>query len=105
MKKFILAAMLLLGACYSTNAQSVIREGNTFKSVTSKATKDTLVTVFKFEDSKGILYPIIINKANGRCWVWKKSSKSGKMYKAYMKPEVSKQVAKELGIPYIETKK
>lgn len=111
MKKFIVAAMLLLGACYSTSAQSIVREGNTFKSVTTKATKDTLVTAFKFEDSKGILYPIIINKANGRCWIWKKSStpdksgKTGKMYKMYMKPEVAKAICKDLGITYIETKK
>lgn len=104
MKKFIIVAAMLFGVCFNANSQ-VIREGNTFKSITTKASKDTLVTAFKFEDNKGTKYPIIINKANGRCWVWKKSGKTGKMYKMYMKPEISIAICKELGVKYIETKK
>lgn len=71
MKQLIFCITMLLALCININAQSVVREGNTFKSVTkfSKAKKDTLLTVYKFEDSKGIQYPIIINKANGHCYV------------------------------------
>lgn len=87
----------------NSSAQNVVREGMTFKSVSSKSTtntKDTILTSYRFEDSKGTLYPIIINKASGRCYIWKKSGKTGNMYKMYMKPEVSKQVAKELNISF-----
>ena len=94
--------MMLLSLNVGVQAQNTIREGLTFKSVTkvSKAKADTLLTAYKFEDSKGYLYPIIINKESGRCWIWKKSGKTGKMYKQYMKPEIAMQVAKELGINY-----
>lgn len=104
MKKLIIVAALLLALGVnnsSIQAQSVVRKGMTFKSVSSKSSKkDTLMTSYRFEDSKGTLYPIIINKASGRCYVWKKSGKTGNMYKMYMKPEVSRQIAKELNIHF-----
>lgn len=107
MKKTILATIMLLALGVnnsSTYAQSVVREGKTFKQVSTKntTTRDTLVTTFLFEDSKGIKYPIIINKSSGRCYIWKKSSKTGKLYKMYMKEEVSRSVSKELNINYKE---
>jgi hypothetical protein len=98
MKKLIIAAVLLLALGVNNSiaqAQNVVREGK----------KDTLLTSYRFEDSKGTLYPIIINKASGRCYVWKRSGKTGNMYKRYMKPEVSRQIAKELNIPFKESKK
>ena len=108
MKKIIIAAIMLLGWNVGVQAQSVIKEGNTFKCVTksSKAKADTLLTDYKFEDSKGLLYPIVVNKASGRCWIWKKSGKTGKMYKQYISEEVSKIVCRELDITYVpKTKK
>ena len=103
MKKLFIAAMMLLSWNVGVQAQEVVREGKTFKQVnkgrsTHKA--DTLITSFTFEDSKGNVYPIIINKATGSCYVWKKSAKSGKMYKQYMKPEVSQEIAGECGVEY-----
>lgn len=109
MKKFFIGilVMLAIGVNNSSSiAQSVVREGKTFKSVgTNRAAKDTLVTSFTFEDSKGNKYPIIINKGSGRCYCYKISSKTGKTYKFYMKKEVSQAVCKELGITYIEKEK
>lgn len=104
MKKLIIAAIMLLSWNAGVQAQDVIKEGMTFKSVTksSKAKADTLLTAYKFEDSKGLQYPIIVNRQTGRCWIWKKSSKTGKMYKMYMKPDVAKEVCKELNINYKE---
>lgn len=107
MKKTILATIMLLALSVnnsSTYAQSVVREGKTFKQVSTKntTTRDTLVTTFLFEDSKGAKYPIIINKSSGRCYIWKKSGKTGKLYKMYMKEEVSRSVSKELNINYKE---
>lgn len=89
----------------NVNAQ-IVRNGNTFVQTSTRTTsKDTLVTKFNYEDSKGNVYKIIINKGSGRCYVWKKSSKTGKMYKQYMNEEVSRQVAKECSVKYVEKKK
>lgn len=107
MKKIFIAAVMLLAVSIQTNAQSVVRNGNTFKSVTntSRTSKDTLMTKFIWEDSKGTKYPIIINRNSGVCYIWKKSAKSGKMYKSYLGEETSKAVCKELNINYVNKKK
>ena len=103
MKKLLFAALMMLTLCVNnSSAQNVVKNGNTFKSVKSTAKGDTLLTKFFFEDSKGNKYPIIVMKKSGRCYVWKKSGKTGKLYKQYMKPEVSKAVCKEVGINYKE---
>lgn len=107
MKKLLIAAAMLLALGVnnsSTYAQSFTRNGKTFKQTITKGTakKDTLLTSYTFEDSKGISYPIVINRSSGRCYIWKKSSKTGKLYKMYMKEEISRQVAKELNINYKE---
>ena len=108
MKKLIFAVVMLLAfGIQNTNAQSVVRNGNTFKSVSSssRTSRDTLATKFMWEDSKGNKYPIIVNKKSGSCYVWRKSAKTGKMYKSYLGAEVSQAVCKELGITYISKKK
>lgn len=94
-------AMMLLGM-NNSSAQNVVFKNNVVKEVSHKTSKDTLVTTYKYEDSKGRQYPIIINRANGRCYVWRESSKTGKMYKSYLPKEVSKQVANKLNISYRE---
>ena len=109
MKKFILAVVMLLAfGIQNTNAQSVVRNGNTFKSVSSSSSRtprDTIATKFMWEDSKGNKYPIIVNKGSGACYVWRKSAKTGKMYKSYLGAKVSQAVCKELGITYVPKKK
>lgn len=93
---------MMLLSMNNSNAQNVVFSNGVFKTTKTKAVKDTLVTSFKYEDSKGRQYPIIINKGNGRCYTWRKSSKTGKMYKSYLPKEVSKQVANKLNITYRE---
>ena len=104
MKKILFILMMLLGCSFTNvSAQTYQRKGNTFRSVSTSRTKaDTLLTSFLYEDNKGLSYPIIINKQNGRCWVWRKSSKTGKMYKSYMKKDLCMAVSEELGITYKE---
>ena len=103
MRKLFVCIIMMMCLCVNnSSAQSVVKSGNTFKSVKSTTKGDTLVTKFFFEDSKGGKYPIIIIKKSGRCYVWKKSRKTGRLYKMYMKSEVSKAVCKELGITYKE---
>lgn len=101
MKVLVIIFMLLLGM-NNSNAQSVVFNNGIFKAAKPKAAKDTLVTTFKWEDAKGKQYPIIINKANGKCYTWRKSSKTGKLYKSYLSKELSKQVASKLNITYKE---
>lgn len=109
-KSRVRGIMMLIALCgmffiaAHSNAQSVVRKGNNFSQV-SNTTRDTLETEYTFTDSKGVVYPIIINKATGRCYVWRVSSKTQKGYRAYLKAEISQTIAKELGVEYKETKK
>lgn len=109
MRTIILSIIMMFACVNNSNiyAQSVTRVGNTFKSSSVRTTHkaDTLVTKYTFQDSKGVEYPIIVNKGSGACYVWKKSGKTGKYYRQYMKPEISQAVCKELGIEYKSKKK
>lgn len=98
--KIILLLIMMFCDMNNSNAQNVVFSNGVFKAAKTKAVKDTLVTAFKWEDSKGQQYPIIINKANGKCYTWRKSSKTGKLYKSYLPKELSKQVASKLNITY-----
>lgn len=107
MKKILIAAMMLFSLSMVIQAQSVVRTGNVFKqtSSSSRGSKaDTLVTAFKYEDSKGKQYPIILNKQSGRCWVWKVSDKTGRPYKFYVPEEVCRSVCREYSVTYVPKK-
>ena len=96
---FICIIMMLCLGVNNSSSQTIVKEGKVFKSQGRSTHKaDTLVTSFKFE-AGGVQYPIIINKSTGSCYIWKKS-RNNKMHRQYMKPEVSEQIAKELGIEY-----
>lgn len=109
MKKLItLAVLAVLGMATAfgqeVNNSNVVRNGKTFEIVKQSVQqpKDTLVTEYTFKDSKGVEYPIIINRNSGRCYIWKTSSKTGNLYKSYMKEEISVQICRELNIAYKE---
>lgn len=90
--------MLCLGVNNSIS-QTIERNGKVFVSKGRSIHKaDTLVTEYKFE-SNGVQYPIIINKGTGSCYIWVKS-KNNKLYRKYMKSEISIEICKELGIEY-----
>ena len=61
-------------------------------------------TSFTWTDSKGNKYPIYIS-ASGSCYVIKTSSKTGKEYKQYLKPEISQDICKKLGKEYKSKRK
>ena len=108
MKKLVLLAVMTILGMVAAFGQSTINvEGNVIKSVKAQTTHkaDTLVTTYQYEDSKGNRYPIIINKNSGKCFIWKKSSKTGNMYKMYCNEETSRFVAKQVNIVYVESKK
>lgn len=78
--------------CYS---QAFKLEGNTFKSTTtSKAKRDTVVTKYYWEDSKGNKYPIIWNRSNNKGYIIRISKKTGKLYRPYLEPEVNNKLRK-----------
>lgn len=109
MKKLVIMAVIaVLGMATAfgqeVNNSNVVRNGKTFEVVKQsiQQPKDTLVTDYTFKDSKGNEYPIIINRNSGRCYIWKTSSKTGKVYKSYMKEEIAVQICRELNIAYKE---
>lgn len=87
---------------YAQEPQSFTLNGKTFVQQTTKHTKDTLQTDYSWQDSKGVNYPIVVNKSSGRCYIWKTSSKTNKLYKMYLKEDVSRKVCSLLGIQYVE---
>lgn len=99
-------AVLGMATAFSqeVNNSNVVRNGKTFEIVKQsiQQPKDTLVTEYTFKDSKGTEYPIIINRNSGRCYIWKTSSKTGNVYKSYMKEEIAVQICRELNIAYKE---
>lgn len=106
--KTMIKALIFIALLFTpvgSSAQNVIRKGNTFKLQTksSRTKGDTLVTPFRFEDSKGQTYPIVVNRQS-RCYIWRKSFKTGKVYKSYMTPKISQAVCQELHITYKNNK-
>lgn len=97
--------LILIGTIAPTpaSAQDYIRKGNTFI-MSPTTTRDTLVTGYTIIDSKGVERPIIINRANGHCYVLRKSSKTGKQYRQWLKASLSESIAKELNITYVPPK-
>jgi hypothetical protein len=85
----------------TTYAQTSYRlEGNVFYQEKVIKTKDTLTTSYKISFGDSQEYPIIINKDDGRCYVWRKSQKTGKLYKCYLREDVCLKVCQLTGITY-----
>jgi len=95
MKKIIICiSMMLALGIQNIYAQSVVREGKTFKSVTTKkeSVKET-PTEYKYVDPKGEVYVVMLS-STGKAFIWKTSKKTGKAYKQYL-PEIGKQINPE----------
>lgn len=96
MKKIFIAAIMLLSLTMGVQAQSVVREGNTFTQVSNKkpAGKDEgTATKYQYVDSKGKVYTVMLS-STGKAFIWKTSQKTGKAYKQYL-PEIGKQINPE----------
>ena len=93
MKRFIIAAIMLLSMNVGVQAQSVVKSGNTFTQVSNKGGKSSskeTKTQYTFKDSKGNTYPVYLS-STGKAFIKKVSKKTGKEYKQYM-PEIGKQI-------------
>lgn len=105
MKKIILF-LIVLFTLVNVNAQNketynYERHGYVFS---KKSADNKLKTKFTWKDSKGVEYPIYINPDSGRCFILKPTA-DGKERRSYLAPELSKEIAKELGIEFKEKKK
>lgn len=104
--KNILAILFMLGIIVIAAAQSspakVERNGKTFVEVKQK-TSEIMLTDY-FYNTGGKTYQIYINKASGRCFINKISSKTGKSYRYYLPEPVCREICKEMNIVYVDKK-
>ena len=105
-----LLVLLLITVCCALVAnadgdKSFKCENNTYSS-TGRVKSNSIVinTGFNWTDSKGKSYPIYMS-ASGSCYILKTSSKTGKEYKQYLKPDVSQDICKKLDKEYKAKKK
>ena len=103
MKKIL---VMLLIAVLSMNmcAQSYKVEGNTYTSVSAKNKTEGKKTPYQYESRDGQKYDIYILD-DGRCYTNRVSGTTGKEYRAYLKEEISKDIAKKVGVKYTYVKK
>lgn len=92
----IALAAMFLWIHHECKAQSVTRQGNVFVQDSSKSNKikkePAIATPYVFQTSDGTKYPIW-KSAQGKYFILRISSKTGKRYKQYL-PEVQKQLSK-----------
>lgn len=101
-RRLFVSILLILSVACVCDAQSnnFERQGTTFVSKSNSRTKaEPTKTKYTWKDSKGTEYPIYIS-STGSCFVIKTSSKTGKEYRSYLSPEISKEICKELGVNY-----
>lgn len=101
MLKYLAVAVLLTLFVHCTaSAQSFQCKGTNYSSVsTPKQTTKAEKTPYTWTDSKGQKYDIYISK-KGSCFIQKISSKTGKEYKQYLKPDVSQDICQKMGREY-----
>ena len=105
-------AFILMIVCVSmvanaddNNNKSYKCEGKTYSSTGRVNNSSAPVsTDFTWSDSKGNKYPIYISNS-GSCYIVKKSNKTSKDYKMYMKPEISQDICKKMNREYKGKKK
>lgn len=97
MKKIIVLLLCVLTiaivSCAPAQAQNCVLKGKTFEQVDTQSTKAKDMgtkTAYTYKAKDGKTYSIYLSK-NGKAFIWRVSSKTGKQYKQYL-PEVTKQL-------------
>lgn len=103
MKKILI---MLLFAVMSLNvcAQSFVVKDNVYTTTSSKKKVEGKKTPYQYESRDGQKYDIYI-LPDGRCYTNRISGTTGKPYRAYLKEEISRDIAKKVGINYTYVKK
>ena len=104
MKKILIMLLLAVMSMNVCVAQSYKVEGNIYTSVSSKKKVEGKKTPYQYEARDGQKYDVYI-LPNGRCYTNRISGTTGKEYRAYLKEEISKDIAKKVGISYTYVKK
>lgn len=97
--------IILLFITLTTVAQTpttVERNGNIFTEVKQK-TSDIILTDYYY-NTGGQTYQVFINKASGRCFINKVSSKTGKTYRYYLPEVICREICREMNIVYVDKK-
>ena len=109
MKKFFIGIIMMLALGVNNSslfAQNYTIEGKNIKATSSRASRDTLISDFTLEDSKGVKRNIVFNKNTGHAYTCR-VSKAGKFYRASLPKDLwewEKKTAQTLGLPYKEHK-
>lgn len=103
MKK-ILIILLLAMMSVNMTAQSFVVKDNTYTSVSTKKKTEGKKTPYQYEARDGKKYDIYI-LSDGRCYTNRVSGTTGKEYRSYLKEEISKDIAKKVGVNYTYVKK
>lgn len=110
MKKKIIIIIIFIITIFTMNinAQNVITykvNGNSYTAISNRSNKsEPEKTDYTWTDTKGNTYPIYIS-STGSCFVIKISSKTGKEYRNYLKPDISEDICRKLGREYKGKKK
>ena len=97
MKKILCVALACLFV-FGASGQNYQRNGKEFSFVKKERTSSGSPgkkTGYTWKDSKGNVYDIYISD-RGSCYIMRKSSKTGKVYKSYLPKEVSAEISAEL---------
>lgn len=103
MKKIL---VMLLIAVMSMNvcAQSFVVKDNVYTTASSKKKVEGKKTPYQYESRDGQKYDIYILD-DGRCYTNRVSGTTGKPYRSYLKEEISRDIAKKVGVAYSYVKK
>ena len=86
MRRIVVTIMLaFVCSMITTNAQNVVRKGNVFIEQTDSTKRShAQKTKYIYQDKNGDKYTIYVSKS-GKYFIVKKSKKSGKEYRKYLK--------------------
>lgn len=91
MKRIIICIVMMFTMMLASNAQNVVKEGNTFTQVSaSSSTGKETKTEYTYKTKDGKTYDIYLS-AKGKAFIKRISSKTGKEYKQYI-PEIGRQI-------------
>lgn len=96
----LLLAVMSMNVC----AQSFVVKDNVYTTASSKKKVEGKKTPYQYESRDGQKYDIYILD-DGRCYTNRVSGTTGKAYRSYLKEEISKDIAKKVGVSYTYVKK
>lgn len=85
-------------------AQSFVVKDNVYTTTSSKKKVEGKKTLYQYEARDGQKYDIYI-LPDGRCYTNRVSGTTNKPYRAYLKEEISRDIAKKCNIQYTYVKK